>query len=235
MAIERAASNTWLTGLTADATSFNKAFAVDVTAGSLLVAVTSIVGNDVGTSATMTDTQSNTWTLAATYYMSLLTGTLSVWYAENAAAGATTVTTASSLNQDRFIAICEYKGAATSSPVDGSIAQDFNTSGTVEIDPGPITSTGDAVFIGAAITTSVASVAENTGYTRQYAADPGGAWYPVRIEDAILSGAQTSSPKWTDTLQYWCAIGVAFKAASGGASIVPILNHHRMMQRRSCI
>lgn len=214
MAIARATGNAWLNTSNASSVSVSRAFANSVTAGSLLVAVTSYPANQV---PTVSDNNGNTWTSALIgQYDGSLVQNIYLSYALNANAGATTVTASGGGNMNRFLGICEYTGAATSSAVDGTPVATSGTSSNP--DPGAITTTTAGVLIGAAVVYPTTGPTAGTNYTRQITVTPSGLYHVV-VEDWITTGAQTDNhPSWATSESYWCALGAAFKEAAGGAS-----------------
>jgi len=110
------------------------AFTSNVTAGNLIVVT---VGTFNGTSATVTDSLSNSYTLAAS-----ASSKAQVWYAQNITGGACTVTvTPSGGDFVNFMAI-EYSGAKTSSVLD--------TTATGSNSVGPLTVAAGDVVVGMA-------------------------------------------------------------------------------------
>jgi hypothetical protein len=231
MAIARVTNNTWLSAraLSGAATSYvERAFVDNVQAGSLLVAVAQVMGNK---SVTFSDSQGNAWVTAIEpAYSGALGVRYAIGYASNASAGATTVrATYPDDASNRSIVIMEYTGCATASPVDGTATSATGSSDT-PMAPGNITSTGDAVFIGAAVYASPAGTptpgTDFTGYERTQDGD-----YTINIEDRIVSGAATINPAWSNKT-FWLALGIAFKAAAGGSSTpIAALAHYYAMLR----
>lgn len=96
---------------TGSGTSKAVAFSLNVVAGSLLVAAIS-ASNSI---SSITDTQGNTWQVAVGYNAH----GIAVWYCENAAAGATTVTVNfSGSTSYNGVSIHEYAGVLTSGALD---------------------------------------------------------------------------------------------------------------------
>lgn len=213
MAITRATGNAWLENSTSGGTSISRAFVNNVQAGSLLVAMAATAANET---VTFSDGV-NTWVSnAVSVRQGNLSTNIQIGYAVNAAAGATTVTASSASNVNRSIEICEYLGVATSSPVDGTAVTNTADGSTSNPDPGAITSTGGAVFIGAGVLYPTGAATVGTGYTGQIESTAWGS-YQLNVEDQIFATAQTGHhPKYNSNFDYWAMIGIAFKAASGG-------------------
>jgi hypothetical protein len=227
MAIARASGNAWLDATTSAFASVGKAFANNVTAGSLLVAVEWFSVNETQTIA---DNNGNTWTSVIQQYQTNLSAGITIWYAKNAAAGATTVTASSASTNGRTLLICEYTGADTASPVDGTAVGDQANGSASNPDPGAITTSAAGVLIGAAIVYPTTSPTAGTNYTRQFNATPVWSSYNAVLEDWLTPSAQTNNhPNWATSENYWLALGAGFKQVGGSASIVPGLTTSRQL------
>jgi hypothetical protein len=227
-AITRATGNCYLGASASSATSVSRAFTNSVTAGSLLVAVCLMTNTDEA--QTVSD-GTNTWTSNAIrlWHGNLAVG-IQIGYAANAVAGATTVTCSSAAGVNRSIYVCEYAGVATTSPVDGTPVSASSDGTASNPDPGGITSTGGAVFIGAGVLYPAGAATEGVGYTEQVESTAGIGGLQVNIEDQIFSSAQTNQhPKYDNDFNYWPMLGIAFKEASGGGggAAIPRVQRHR--------
>lgn len=216
MTIARVASNTWLTAA-GSGTSIAKAFGVSVSAGSLLVACATVAQNSA---ITFSDNNGNSW--AATY-ISLYDSNLSmvaIGYCKNAAAGSTTVTASQGGgSQYMTIDICEYTGADTTAPADGSSSAKVDGSNHLA-DAGNITTSASGVIIALSHYYPNSPNTAGTGYTNQGAiAQLTG---NSAVQDQIWSGAGTRSTAWATTQSYSVDVAAAFKEASGGGATRPV-------------
>lgn len=202
-----------------------------VTSGSLLVAVTEVL---LGVDETITfgDDKGNTWQQLVGRFYSSAGAKIAIGYAMNCAAGTTTVYARSDSNVNRFIAVSEYIGAATTSAADGSNSAN-GTGSSATINPGAITTTAAGLIISACTYTDGGAdvTALNGDYTLTKRTMSGG--YPVFVQDWITSGAQTShAASFTGNKSFWNAVVGAFKAdgAGGGSAIAAIANHYAMLR-----
>jgi hypothetical protein len=103
------------------------AYASNNTAGNLLILAARL--SSTGQTLAITDSQSNTWTQAATQVQTTDGHTAYLWYAANCAGGANTVTitqSGSGTNSNNYV-IAEYSGAAAASPLDKTASAQTNT------------------------------------------------------------------------------------------------------------
>lgn len=151
-----------------NATTIAKAFTSNVTAGSLLVV---LVTHNGGTgTATCADSLGQTFTLAVGPTQTPDT-TFNQWifYFPNSSAGANTVTVTFSVNSNRSrLAILEYSGIATTSPLDVTAA----ANGTSAAPNSGAATTGSAneLIFGGAISFQPDTTA-GAGFTSRQAAD----------------------------------------------------------------
>jgi hypothetical protein len=152
---------------TADASALAIAepFAAATTASNLIVAAVSW-----GNSATLScaDTQGNSYLVATTRYDPANNQSLAICYAVNITGGPTTVTaTFSGSAPYRRLAIHEYSGVATDSPLDGvasNLAAGTTATDGVTSTPAFTTSHGDLLFGAVMDDASVTTIAAGTGF-----------------------------------------------------------------------
>ena len=191
--------------------SFNSAN----TTGNLLVGIFTVVG-DQSTSFTVSDTQGNTWQKASCNYFSSNGGyTICLMYAENAKAGANTVS--ANFNGDGRSILAEFSGVATTSSLDGTNSNhgtgatadsgNFVTTNPTDLLVGGVMSFGNTPSAGSNWT-ALAS-------TDQYD------WSEYRTVSSAGSYSASASVGGSD----WLAVGAAFKAANavGGDTQAPTI------------
>jgi hypothetical protein len=122
----------------ASGTTQTQAFASNNTAGNLLICVTDPAVPNIllASSNPVTDTQGNTWVLAASFINASYTPQY-IYYAANCKGGANTVQVVyASASAFPIMAIAEYSGIATVSPLDqGSNITTAQTTGTPYLSP----------------------------------------------------------------------------------------------------
>lgn len=123
----------------ASANSSSCAYGSNNAAGNLLVAGLQDSVDPAG--ITLSDTRGNTWVKAVGLYASGPGLSGSIWYVENCAAGANTVTVAGGTASFQELDIAEYSGAATSSPLDQTA---IATSSSTAPDSGATATTSQA-------------------------------------------------------------------------------------------
>jgi len=212
----------------AGSTSIAQAFASNVSSNNLLLAA---IGFDTSGStgvSTITDTLGNVWNRAIRNGPSANANELEIWWALAKAGGANTVTAKWSTGTSilsRRLAICEYSGNSTTSPVDQTNAN--STSGSSTPATGAITPSADNELIFGAIYNDVGgtqSIAAAGGFTSR-ALDPSttGAAGRMQVQDLIQGTANSTVSKWTvaSGADPFIQSVVAFKvAAAGGGSAV---------------
>lgn len=229
MAVAIVAGNDWIAGTAHPGTSVSKALGVSTTAGSLLVAITQTFTNEAA--PVFTDNRGNTWAAGVNVaYSGALGCRFDLGYALVSSAGATTITATGTASTNRDIIVAEFTGVASTSVVDGAPTSASGSSSS-SMNPGAITTTTAGVIIGAAIYSSPAgtptpSSGSYTGYNVTTSGD-----YDFNVCHRISTGALTSeSPSWSSK-DFWMAIGIAFKAASGGGgSVAPIVAYYNSLR-----
>lgn len=185
--------------------STSVAFATNNTSGNLLVAsfrYDSPAG--VPATATVADTNGNTWVLIDRIVYATSGDGAELWYCANCKGGANTVTmTPASSTGYQTIIVAEYSGIARATPLDGHAAQRVaSASGTDAATSGQFATTGygDLVVCGLFLLTSTApSYSAGTGFTERIRKDTvasGNA--PIALGDFTQSApSATTAGTWT--------------------------------------
>jgi len=172
---------------------------------------------------TVSDTRGNTYRKAIQFNVTTDTpngDTLGIFYAENIAGGANTVTVAESINGNTLrFAILEYSGVALANSLDVvSTAQ--GTSATANGGSVLTTANGD-LLLGAVLTGNPATFTAATGYAIEERV-PASPNTKLAAEDQIQATAGTVSAGVTlGSSDSWGAGLAAFKAVSGGGTTGP--------------
>jgi len=195
-------------------TSTTLAYGSNPTANNLLIGVFR-GGGAAALPYTITDTIGNTWTGLTSNQVGGI-GSLQIWWAVNTTTSADTVTfaisgTATSLR----LAIYEYSGAATTSPVDAENNSQTNGSGnpaSTSITP----AFNNELIIGVASTGATTTATAGTNYTQEDAV-PAAANTRLSVEDWVqTTSTATTAPQTITGGVSWMAAIAAFKPA--GAS-----------------
>jgi hypothetical protein len=205
-------------GITASSTL---AFNSNNTAGNWIAVV--IRAGKAGQVLTVSDSRGNSYHAAIQYNVTTDApngDTLGVFYAENIAGGANTVTVTESITNNTLrFAILEYSGVALANSLDVvSTAQ--GTSATANSGNALTTASGD-LLLGAILTGNPATFTAATGYTveERIPASPN---TKLAAEDQIQATAGTVSAGVTfGASDSWGAGLAAFKAGSGGGTTGP--------------
>ncbi len=208
-------------GITASSTL---AFNSNNTAGNWIAVV--IRAGKAGQVLTVSDTRGNAYRTAIQYNVTTDTpngDTLGVFYAENIAGGANTVTVAESINGNTLrFAILEYSGVALANSLDVvSTAQ--GTSATANSSNALTTANGD-LLLGAILTGNPATFTAAAGYTIEEGV-PASPNTKLAAEDQIQAAAGSVSAGVTfGSSDSWGVGLAAFKAASGGGTTAPTIS-----------
>jgi len=197
-------------------TSTTLSFASNVAAGSLIVLFIGS-GADAGSAiASVTDNRGNT-------YSKIQDGTNGVkgemWYAKNAAAGATTITISFTSNyHDISVIAREYSGIDTTAPLDKQ--QEANDSDWLQSHSSgatPTTSQADELVLGAYVGDANSTYTAGSGYGNLTSQNGYDAWTSIAMEDKTVSatGAQTATFGSAEWLKGYCC-AATFKASAGG-------------------
>lgn len=165
-----------------------------------------------GQTFTVTDTRGNTYQKAIQLDETSDATSLALYYAENIAPGANTVTVSDNLTGGTLrFAIFEYSGVATSNSLDVATAAQ-GTSATPNSGNVTTVTPGDLV-IGAVSTANAAIFTAGTGFTIQEQVPA--SWTKLIVEDLRQSTAGTiSAGASLATSDIWGALVAAFKPAS---------------------
>jgi hypothetical protein len=187
-------------------------FAVNVTAGSLIVAAMSW-DTSSGSTVTCSDTRSNAYTTLNVWNDATNTQSLAICYAPNSSAGADTVTATLGAGAGfRRMIISEYSGVATSSPVDVSLGIG-GVAGAAAATSGSVTPTqnGDLIYGAIMDTGTITPIAPGAGFTQRSF---------TNVKDLAtqdfqqLTAAAVAATFTQGTAQRYNAAVVAFKPAT---------------------
>jgi len=208
-------------GITASSTL---AFNSNNTAGNWIAVV--IRAGKAGQVLTVSDARGNAYHTAIQFNVTTDApngDTLGVFYAENIAGGANTVTVAESINGNTLrFAILEYSGVALANSLDVvSTAQ--GTSATANSSNALTTANGD-LLLGAILTGNPATFTAAAGYTIEEGV-PASPNTKLAAEDQIQAAAGSVSAGVTfGSSDSWGVGLAAFKAASGGGTTAPTIS-----------
>jgi uncharacterized repeat protein (TIGR01451 family) len=201
-------------------TSSTLAFTANNTQGNFILVA--IRAGKNGQSFTVTDTRGNTYRQALQQNETLDTVTLGLYYAENVAGGANTVTVSDTVNGGTLrFAIFEYSGVATASSLDGSARMAEGTSTAASSGSITTTAAGDLV-VGMFSTANNATFTAGSGAVVEERVPASGTKLAVQDHVQSAAGAIAASAASTPS-QDWAAVVAAFKAAIGPAPNGPKL------------
>jgi len=166
---------------------------------------------------TVTDSKGNTYHRVTEI---LVAGnTLGIYYAENIAGGANTITVSVTTSSSLRFAILEYSGVATSNSLD---VKAFSSGSGLTANSGAVTTTANGdLLLGAVITGNLATFTAGSGYKIEefVAFEP---YTKLVAEDQIqtTAGAVSASASLAAS-DNWGAGLAAFKAAAGGGGTGP--------------
>jgi hypothetical protein len=192
----------------------NVSFDNNVAAGSLMVMTFRTDNNGLALSTVTSTPGSPTWT-RATSQVSETNFVLDVWYCPNAPSGATTVTATIGGPADQMrMAIAEYSGVATSSPIDGTpiSAEDFGSTS----DAGNYTTSVNNAVIHVAIACDGNDQADTwtagTNYTKHDLGTTPTGSDKTMVEYRVVSPGTYATPgNIIGGADSWASIAVAFK------------------------
>jgi uncharacterized repeat protein (TIGR01451 family) len=195
-------------------TSSTLAFPAANTQGNFILVA--IRAGKTGQIFTVTDTRGNTYRQALRQDETLDTVTLGIYYAENVAGGANTVSVSDTVNGGTLrFAIFEYSGVATASSLDGAARMAEGTSTTLSSGAITTTAPGDLV-VGMFSTSGNATFTAGSGAVIEERVPATGTKLAVQDQQQSAAGliAATSS---IAPSQAWAAAVAAFKAKIGNA------------------
>jgi len=190
-------------------TSSALAFPAANAAGNFIVVV--VRAGQSGQVFTVSDTRGNTYRRALQASQSLDPITVGVFYAENIAAGANTVTVSDTISGGTLrFALLEYSGVATSSSLDGTPASVEGTSASL-VSPAITTTVDGDLILGVLATADSATFTAGSGYTLEERV-PAAPNTKLAVEDRkqVAAGSITATGTITSG-QAWAAAIVAFK------------------------
>jgi hypothetical protein len=192
-------------------------FRGDVTAGNLIVAAVSWDTTSAIGTLTCSDNLSNAYTTVGTIWNDATnTQALGICYAPNITGGSATVTaTFSAAKTTRRIVVSEYKGVATTSPVDTSTGVGGGTGTTtanaVTSGAAVPTKDGDLIYGAVVDAAGVATIAPGTGFTQRGYTN----LKDLAVQDfQQLTAASVASTQTFGTAHRYNAAVVLFKAAT---------------------
>jgi hypothetical protein len=195
-------------------TSLLLAFPSNNTAGNWIGVC--IRAGQVNQTFTVKDSRGNTYKKAIQFSETLDDNSFAIYYAENIAGGANTVTVTDTIDKTLRAVILEYSGVATSSSLDVVAATQGN-SATPNSGTAATTANGDLI-LGAIITGSPGVYTAGSGYSIEESV-PAAPQTKVIVEDQIQATAGAASASATlGGAGTWGAGVAAFKAASSGST-----------------
>jgi uncharacterized repeat protein (TIGR01451 family) len=202
-------------------TSSTLAFATNNTAGNFIAVA--VRAGRTGQDVTVSDARGNTYRRALQVNATLDAVTLGIYYAENIAGGANTVTVTDTLTGGSLrFAIFEYSGVATSSALDGTPVMAEGTSAAMSSGPVTTTASGDLV-LGLFSTAEAATFTAGAGAVIQERV-PAAPGTKLAVQDLLQASAGPISAQATmAAAQPWAAAVAAFRAGGGGGTPVPDL------------
>jgi subtilisin family serine protease/membrane protein YqaA with SNARE-associated domain len=194
----------------ANASSISAAFKSANKAGNLLVAYVGSYSGAV-TGYSITDTAGNIWTAAAPIYgMAQGEEPIQIFYAANCKGGGNTVTAHATGDSPQYfiLAIHEYSGIATSSPLDQTAAAFGYSGSSLSVRPFTTTSSNELIFVAA---WAGAVTSAGSGYQLRQTANLSG----MGTEDSIANNAGTYTATM-NTTGSWDSMVATFRAGSSG-------------------
>jgi hypothetical protein len=191
------------------------AFPSSNTAGNFIAVV--IRAGKTGQLFTVTDSRGNTYLKAMQFNETIDSTTLGIFYAENIAGGANTITVSDTISGTMRFGILEYSGVAMANSLDGAAVASQGTGASLNSGIITTTASGDLVLAGMS-TANAANFTAGSGYLpRDFVpAEPN---TKLLVEDRIQSVAGNISANASlGTSDNWGAVAAAFKS---GATVPP--------------
>ncbi|MGH9140100.1 MAG: beta strand repeat-containing protein [Vicinamibacterales bacterium] len=193
------------------------AFPSSNTAGNWLAVL--IRAGQMGQTFTVTDTRGNTYRRAQQFTQTGDGVTLGIFYAENIAGGANTVTVKDTIAGGTLrLAILEYAGVASTNSLDGTAAAE-GTGTSVSSGSIGTTTSGD-LAIGLASTANGVAVTAGTGFVTEQMVPSSKAKLTVEDQRLATAGPIAATARLGSS-DSWGAVVAAFKPQSGSASPSP--------------
>ncbi|MGB9405461.1 MAG: IPT/TIG domain-containing protein [Candidatus Acidiferrales bacterium] len=178
-----------------------------------------IRAGQAGETFTVSDSRKNTYHKAVQFNETGNGNTLGLFYAQNIAGGANTITVSDTKSNTLRFAILEYSGVATANALDVSVAAQGKSTAANSGNT-TTTSSGD-LLLGAILTAGSANFTAGSNYVIEESvpAEPN---TKLIVEDQIGTAAGTASASASLVASdYWAAALAAFKAGSGTGSTAP--------------
>jgi len=170
---------------------------------------------------TVTDANGNTYRKAIQFTENADSDTVGLFYAENIAGGANTVTVSDTALDTLRFAILEYSGVATSGSLDGVAVTQGNSASP---NSGSVTTTANGdLLLGAIMTAGAEIYTEGSGYRIEESvpAEPG---TKLIAEDQVQATAGPAAASATlGMANPWAAGIAAFKVAGSGGGTAPTI------------
>src|SRR2546429_531884 len=202
-------------------TSSSLAFNLNNTTGNWIAVV--IRAGRSGQVFTVTDSRRNTYHQAVQFNVTVdgpNGDTLGIFYAENIAGGANTITVSDTISGTLRFAILEYSGVALANSMDGTAATAQGISASPNSGNLTTTASGD-LLLGAILTGNPTSFTAGSGYTVEEAV-PAKPNTKLIAEDQIQLAAGTASASaLLGASDSWAAALAAFKSVSLNVAVSP--------------
>jgi hypothetical protein len=170
---------------------------------------------------TVTDTNGNTYRKAIQFNLTVSGGTIGIFYAENIAGGANTVTVSDTALATLRFAILEYSGVATSGSLDGVAVTQGNSASP---NSGSVTTTANGdLLLGSIMTANAETYTAGIGYRIEESvpAEPG---TKLITEDQVQAAAGAAAASATLRVAGTWAAGIAaFKVTGSGGGTAPTI------------
>ena len=188
------------------------AYTSNVTANNLLIV---LIGHATNSTATVVDTQLNTWASAVNFYSVGNDYSGQILFAVAGSTGANTVTV-TVIGGGNELTIAEYSGNATASPLDQTASAEGTS--TAAASSSAVTTTDGQLILGGILSSGAITAAGGS------VVDVGLTGVPVNT--ALTSKTQVSAGSINTTATIapssaWLALMATFKAVAAGGSVAP--------------
>jgi hypothetical protein len=172
---------------------------------------------------TVTDSKGNTYHKALQLAETLDSSqgiALAIYYAENIASGANTVTVSDTVTgQTLQFAILEYSGVATSNSLDVTASAQGNS--TAPNSGSATTTTNGDLVLGGILTANSRTYTAGSGLTIREAVSAAPSTTLVAEDRVLTTAGSTAASASLSSSDFWGAVLATFKAASGGGGSAP--------------